>query len=84
MTMLPLFWKGYVVGKWFTNIKVKPINGENLTLKNMVLRELIGFYLIGILSLGIAFIISSVMIYKREDNRGIHDLIGSTSVVEVD
>lgn len=84
MTIIPLFWKGYVMGKWFSDIKVKPINDENLTIKNMVLREFVGFYLIGIVTLGIAFIISAIMIYRRKDNRGIHDLIGSTYVIEVD
>jgi len=81
--LLPLFWHGYVIGKKFGNIKVKPFYREHLTLKNMVTRELIGFYLIGILSLGTAYLVSMIMIAAREDGRGIHDFIGGTSVIEV-
>ncbi|GAB3800778.1 hypothetical protein GCM10028868_25130 [Virgibacillus kimchii] len=83
MMLLPLFWDGNVIGKKLSNIKVKSSHGERLTFKNMFKRELIGFYLIGILSLGTAFIVSMVMIVVREDGKGLHDLIGGTSVVEV-
>ncbi|MFA1819317.1 RDD family protein [Virgibacillus oceani] len=81
--LLPLFWHGYVMGKKIGNIKVESLHGERLTLKNMVTREFIGFYLIGILSLGIAYMVSMIMIAVREDGKGLHDLIGGTSVTEV-
>lgn len=82
LIFLPLFWNGYITGKWFNNIKLKSYKGNKLTLIQMIKRELIGFYLLGILSLGISFLISSIMIVFREDKRAIHDFIGNTYVTE--
>lgn len=48
----------------------------------MFTRELAGFYLRGIFSVGIAFMISMIMIAVREDGRGIQNLIGGTYVAE--
>ena len=50
--------------------------------RQLFLREFVGMYLIGFLTLGLSFFVSIVMIVRRPDNKGLHDLIGGTQVVE--
>ncbi|SFB30261.1 RDD family protein [Lentibacillus halodurans] len=61
-----------------------PINDGHVTFKAMFMREVIGFYFIGILTIGLAFIVTIIMIAVREDKRGLHDLIGGTHVIKVE
>lgn len=80
LTTLPLLWSGYIVGKRMFKIKIKRIDEGKLTLKNMVLREVVGKFLVVYLSFGISNIVSVFMILFREDKRAIHDFIGGTYV----
>lgn len=81
LTILPVVWGGYIVGKKIFNIKVVQVNGERVTFQNMLLRELVGRYLLGVVSFGITSIVSFFMIIFRKDKRGLHDLIGGTIVI---
>lgn len=47
----------------------------------MLLREIVGRFLLDIVSFGITHIISFFMIIFRKDKRSIHNLIGGTMVV---
>lgn len=79
--IVPVLWGGYVIGKRICRIKVKRIEDDgNVTLINMILRELIGNYLLAILTFSISVLVSAIMIALREDKRGLHDLIGGTYV----
>ncbi|WP_036817896.1 RDD family protein [Pontibacillus yanchengensis] len=80
MTLLPLLWSGYIVGKRIFNIYVTK-DDQPLTLTTMALREIFGKYILAGLTLGITLIISFFMVNIREDRRAIHDLIAGTYVV---
>ncbi|WP_225229881.1 RDD family protein [Sporosarcina quadrami] len=80
LTAVPLMWRGYSIGKYMLKIKVKRIDEQNLTLKNMLLREVVGKVLLVYITFGISNIVSVFMVIFREDKRAIHDLIGGTYV----
>lgn len=77
--LLPLFWNGYTIGKKIMGIRIVKMNGENVGIGNMLLRELVG-RLIYIITFGIGIIVSAIMVAAREDKRSIHDLIAGTYV----
>ena len=79
-TFLPLYWNGYIIGKRLFKIRVVRFDGERLDLKTMILRELVGKYLLGFVTFGLSMIVSAFMIGLRRDKRGIHDYIGGTYV----
>ncbi|AIF66191.1 hypothetical protein GZ22_05865 [Terribacillus saccharophilus] len=81
LTVLPVLWKGYVIGKRLTGIKIKRIDGEDVTFANMILREVVGNGLLVFITLGISLLVSAIMVLVMEDRRGLHDLIGGTYVV---
>lgn len=81
LAILPVAWSGYIIGKKLFNIKVVQVNGEKVNFQNMLLRELVGRYLLGVVSFGITTIVSFFMIIFSTDKRGLHDLIGGTIVV---
>lgn len=81
LTVLPVLWKGYVIGKRLMGIKIKRTDGGDVTFANMILREVIGNGLLVFVTLGISLLISAIMVFVMEDRRGLHDLIGGTYVV---
>lgn len=81
LTVLPVLWKGYVIGKRLTGIKIKRIDGKDVTFANMILREVVGNGLLVFITLGISLLVSAIMVLVMEDRRGLHDLIGGTYVV---
>lgn len=83
-TLLPVYWKGYIIGKRILKIHIERIDGEPINLWTMIKREVLGKQLLNITTLGIAWIISAFMVGLREDKRGIHDLIAGTHVVKDD
>ncbi|MCC3648915.1 MULTISPECIES: RDD family protein [Bacillaceae] len=80
LTLVPLVWSGYIIGKRIFKIKVRRIDEEGLTLKTMVLREIIGKFLLSNVTFGISTLVSMFMIIFREDKMAIHDLIAGTYV----
>ncbi len=53
---------------------------EKLTLRNTLLREVVGKLLVVYLTVGISIIVSILMVILREDKRAIHDFIAGTYV----
>lgn len=80
LTLVPLVWKGYIIGKRLFKINVNRMDNGDLTLKNMVLREVGGKFLLTYLTLGISNVVSTFMVIFRSDKRAIHDFIGGTYV----
>ncbi|GGD25777.1 RDD family protein [Pontibacillus salipaludis] len=79
LIIVPVVWKGYVIGKRLMNIRIVKKNGENVTILTMILRVIVAGLLYG-LTIGIAFIVSAIMVAVREDKRAIHDFIAGTYV----
>ncbi|WP_407271153.1 RDD family protein [Radiobacillus sp. PE A8.2] len=82
LVITPVLWAGYIIGKRICKIKLIRTDGNDVKFSNTILREFVGFHLIGIITLGISLIISVFMVIFREDKRAIHDIIGGTYVVE--
>nr|WP_156969465.1 RDD family protein [Jeotgalibacillus campisalis] len=81
LTITPLLWGGYVIGKRMMGIKIKRMDNEKLTFLNMFFREVAGLYLLSFVTFGISIIVSAFLVLFREDKRAIHDLIAGTRVV---
>jgi uncharacterized RDD family membrane protein YckC len=77
--IVPILWSGYTVGKRLLGIRIAKINGEKIGLGTMLLRHLLG-PIIYIVTVGIGFVISGIMVVFRQDKRAIHDIIAGTYV----
>lgn len=81
LTITPILWGGYVIGKKICKVKIKRFNDdENPTILNMIMREMVGKYIIVLATFGISVLVSGLMVILREDKRAIHDFIGGTYV----
>lgn len=81
LTVIPILWGGYIIGKRICKIKIKRFkDDENVTILNMVMREVVGNYIVVLATFGISVLVSGLMVIFRKDKRGIHDFIGGTYV----
>ncbi|MRG87789.1 RDD family protein [Salinibacillus xinjiangensis] len=79
MILVPVFWRGYVIGKRIMNIRIVKVSGDNVTIGTMLLRVLLGGFIYAI-TLGIGLIISAFMVGLGEEKRAIHDYVAGTYV----
>jgi uncharacterized RDD family membrane protein YckC len=77
--LVPVVWSGYTVGKKIIGIRIVKVNGEKLGFGAMFLRSIVAS-IIYVITLGLGFIISAIMVAAREDKRSIHDFIAGTYV----
>lgn len=81
LTIIPILWGGYIIGKRICKIKIKRFKDDkNVTIYNMVMREVVGNYIVVLATFGISVLVSGLMVIFRKDKRGIHDFIGGTYV----
>ncbi|WP_342598245.1 RDD family protein [Psychrobacillus sp. FSL H8-0483] len=81
LTIIPILWGGYIIGKRICKIKIKRFKDDkNVTLLNMVMREVVGNYIVVLATFGVSVLVSGLMVIFRKDKRGIHDFIGGTYV----
>ncbi len=73
--VLPLF-RGQTLGKMLTGLTILNVDGTNLSIGTVLLRNTVG-YLATVLTLGIGFLISAV----NNSGRSLHDFIAGTVVV---
>ncbi|RLQ96241.1 RDD family protein [Falsibacillus albus] len=79
LIVVPVLWHGYVVGKRIVGVRIVKVDGSEVGYGTMLLRQLVGGLVYGV-TLGIALIISAIMIGVRSDKRSIHDFIAGTYV----
>lgn len=77
--LLPAFVYGYTVAKRVLNIRIVKMDGSDVGLGTMVLREVLTGLIYG-LTFGLAIIVSMFMVALRKDKRALHDLIAGTYV----
>ncbi|MFE8699820.1 RDD family protein [Cytobacillus sp. FJAT-54145] len=80
LTVMPTIWKGNVIGKRIVNIRIEKLNGESLKISDMIMREIIGKFILGYVTFGLTTIASALMVLIRKDKRAIHDLLAGTQV----
>lgn len=81
MICLPVIWYGWSVGKRLLGIRITHVNGQDVTWKVMVKRELF-ILVVYILTFGLFLLLSGVMMITRKDKRALHDLMADTKVAD--
>ncbi|GMB07813.1 RDD family protein [Thermolongibacillus altinsuensis] len=77
--LVPIYWSGYTIGKRIMGVRIVKVNGEKLGFGAMFLRTIVAS-LVYVVTLGIALIVSAIMVGVRRDKRAIHDFIAGTYV----
>jgi uncharacterized RDD family membrane protein YckC len=77
--LIPIYWSGYTIGKRIMGVRIVKVNGEKLGFGAMFLRTIVAS-LVYVVTLGIALIVSAIMVGVRRDKRAIHDFIAGTYV----
>ena len=80
--VVPLVAGGRTFGKMMLGLRPVGMNGYFLSKGRIVLRQLVGFRLLGSLSMGITTIISVIMILTTDYARGIHDYMADSAVID--
>lgn len=80
---IPYIWIGLTIGKRLNQTQLIMVDGHDVKLRALIIRELFIVFAY-VLSFGILWIVSLVMIYRRSDNRALHDLVAGTQVVKTD
>lgn len=82
--ILPIVWEKQTLGRWIAKVKVIKLNGSRLSFGTLLIREFLGKLFLGIMSFGIVWIISVVMMELATVKRTIHDRMANTLMVNVD
>ncbi|MDQ0159377.1 RDD family protein [Alkalibacillus salilacus] len=77
--ILPVVWYGYTLGKRAMGIRIARLDGEKVTIGTMLLRQLVAG-IVYALTLGLAALVSAIMVGVREDKRSMHDFMANTYV----
>ena len=82
--ILPIAWKHQTFGRWLAKVKVVKLNGSNLSFGTLLIREFLGKLFLGIMSFGIVWLISVIMMELATVKRTIHDRMANTLMVSKD
>lgn len=80
---LPMIWKKQTIGRWIAKVKVIKLNGSKLSFGTLLIREFLGKLFLGIMSFGIVWIVSIIMMEIATVKRTIHDRMANTLMVNV-
>lgn len=80
---LPMIWKKQTIGRWIAKVKVIKLNGSRLSFGTLLIREFLGKLFLGVMSFGIVWIISIIMMEIATVKRTIHDRMANTLMVNV-
>lgn len=79
MICLPVIWYGRTAGKRLMGIRIRHMDGSDVSWQTMLKRELFILVVYSVTA-GLFLLLSSVMMITRKDKRGLHDLIAETKV----
>ena len=82
--ILPIIWKKQTVGRWLAKVKVVKLNGSNLSFGTLLIREFLGKLFLGVMTFGIVWLISVIMMEIATVKRTIHDRMANTLMVNAD
>lgn len=82
LVILPKFWKNQTLGRFFVKVKVVNKNGEDLTTKNIIFRELIGTFLLYMVLGSFGVLLASVILIINS-KRSLVDYVGKTKLVKI-
>ncbi|AKG03526.1 MULTISPECIES: RDD family protein [Salimicrobium] len=80
LTILPAVWAGYTLAKRLMGIRVKKLNGNDVTLLDMFIRDFVGKVLLSVITFGVSTLVSFVMVIATKQRRAIHDYMAGTYV----
>ena len=80
LTIVPAVWGGYTLAKRMVNIRVRKLDGSDVSLFDMFIRDFIGKVLLGVLTFGITTFVSLFMVLLMKQRRAIHDYMAGTYV----
>ena len=63
---LPMIWKKQTIGRWISKVKVIKLNGSKLSFGTLLIREFLGKLFLGVMSFGIVWIISIIMMEHKD------------------
>ena len=78
-----MIWKKQTIGRWIAKVKVVKLNGSKLSFGTLLIREFLGKLFLGVMSFGIVWIISIIMMEIATVKRTIHDRMANTLMVNV-
>jgi uncharacterized RDD family membrane protein YckC len=81
---IPMIWEKQTLGRWIAKVKVIKLNGTKLSFGTLLIREFLGKLFLGVMSFGIVWIISVIMMEIATVKRTIHDRMANTLMVNVD
>lgn len=82
LVLLPTLDNGYTIGGLIINVRIIKLNEKHMTIGTMIIREILGGFVLTVFSFGLVHIISIILLFKSEGNRTIYDRIANTIVVE--
>ena len=82
LIVLPIVWTKQTMGRLLLHIRIVKINERPLTPGTMIIREIMGIFLISFFTFGITFLISLIMMVVAPGRRTIHDRMSNTLVVQ--
>ncbi|SIS39932.1 RDD family protein [Salimicrobium flavidum] len=80
LTILPAVWGGYTLAKRMVSIRVRKLDGSDVTLFDMFVRDFIGKVLLSVITFGVSTVVSLVMVLAMKQRRAIHDYMAGTYV----
>lgn len=82
--LIPIVWEKQTLGRFIAKVKVIKLNGSKLSFGTLLIREFLGKLFLGLMTFGITWIISVVMMEIATVNRTIHDRMANTLMVDSD
>lgn len=79
--IIPLFWSKQTIGRLVAKVRIVKLNGTKMTFGTLLFRDYVGKFFLGIMTLGVIWIISVLMMSFARVHRTIHDRMANTLMV---